>query len=68
MLRQRGIGPVIHVGIGAASALQFQGELQDARGLGFSDLPEGWRVHIENGRDQVGMVGHVEGLRPELQL
>jgi hypothetical protein len=50
----------------AASALQLQSELKDTRGLRLSDLPEGRRVDVENGRDQVGMVCHVEGFSPEL--
>jgi len=57
-----------HVGVGASSALQFQCKLKNARGLRLGDLPERRRVHVEYGRDQVGVVGYVEGLGPELDL
>jgi hypothetical protein len=52
--------------IGLGSALYLQSELKDTRGLRLCDLPESRRVHIENGRNQVDMVGHVEGFSPEL--
>jgi hypothetical protein len=51
---------------GAGSPYKLQGELKDTRGLRLSDLPEGRRVDVEYGRDQVGMVCHVEGFSPEL--
>jgi hypothetical protein len=50
----------------AGSPYKLQGELKDTRGLRLRDLPEGRRVHVENGWDQVDMVCHVEGFRPEL--
>jgi hypothetical protein len=68
MLRPRGIDPLANLAISTASALELQSELKDTRGLRLSDLPEGRRVHVENGRDQVGMVCHVEGFSPELHF
>jgi hypothetical protein len=56
----------IHISLEAGSSYKLQSELKDTRGLRLSDLPEGRRVHVENGRDQVDMVCHVEGFSPEL--
>jgi hypothetical protein len=55
-----------NISLKVVSPHKLQGELKDTRGLRLSDLPEGRRVHVENGRDQVDMVCHVEGFRPEL--
>ncbi len=68
MLRLRGIDPVCHVAFGSGSALYLYGELEDTRGLRLSDLPEGGRVHVENGRNEVGMVRNIEGFSPELHF
>lgn len=52
----------------AGSSYKFQSELKDTRGLRLRDLPEGRRVHVEYGWNQVDMVCHVEGLCPELNF